>query len=134
MRLRIYTASKVCEAEQWIKLRGLWPEFDFTAHWPDLIGRIPENVSDFARRFWEQDVADVLRSDVVLVYPTQGQSLRGALVEAGMAIGAGKRVLLVGDSPEYGTWQHHPLVCKVADLEEAHRVLTIWAEEPIWKV
>jgi hypothetical protein len=55
----------------------------------------------------------------VLVYAEDGEHLRGALIEAGMAIALGKRVIVVGDHPDFGTWQHHPNVAYATDLSHA---------------
>lgn len=61
---------------------------------------------------------------MVLVYAEEGEHLRGALVEAGMAIALGKTVLVIGDHPDFGTWQHHPKVIHAADLDQARTRLT----------
>jgi nucleoside 2-deoxyribosyltransferase len=45
----------------------------------------------------EQDMADVLRSDVVVVFTHQPSSTGGRHVELGMALAAGKRVIICGD-------------------------------------
>lgn len=55
----------------------------------------------------------------MLVYAEEGEHLRGALVEAGMAIALGKIVLVIGSHPDFGTWQHHPNVMHAADLDHA---------------
>lgn len=126
-KLSIYTASKIDHASRWLELRMLWPEFDFLARWPDAIGKTEETPEN-AARFWREDLEDVLASDVVMVYGEPGETLRGALVEAGMGLARGKRLLLVGDSPSFGTWQFHPACYKVLTLELARARLGLWAE------
>ena len=123
MPIKVYTASKLAEADLWKSLRGEWPEVTFTARWPFFhAGDVP-NTPFYAKAFWLQDAEDVKACDVVLVYGTQGEHLRGALVEAGMAIALGLKVIVVGDHPDYGTWQYHPSVFRVPGLEEARTLL-----------
>ncbi len=66
--------------------------------------------------FWLQDEEDIQRADYVLVYGHEIDSLLGALVEAGIGIGLGKQILIVGTSKCYGTWQYHPNVLSFPDL------------------
>jgi nucleoside 2-deoxyribosyltransferase len=111
----------------WRELRETWPEIEWTARWP--IGHV-DNIPDtayFAKLFWGQDLEDVLRADFVLVYTEDDDKLRGALVEAGMAIASGKSVIVVGDSPEYGTWQYHKAVYRVPTLNDARKLLECFA-------
>lgn len=126
MGLKVYTASKLNHAGRWLKLVDEWVEIDFVARWPSLVGTIPDE-PHFAKVFWQQDIEDVMASDIVLVYGEPGDVLRGALVEAGVALGAGKSVIVVGDNPFYGTWQHHPNVYRVPDLEHARTLLKCMA-------
>lgn len=86
----------------------------------DCVPDTPEN----AANFWKIDEADVLVSDIVLVYAVDGDVLRGALVEAGMAIAYGVPVAVVGTSESYGTWQYHPMVKRFETLP----AFLLWAE------
>lgn len=124
--LSVYTASKIHHSSLWLALRVEWPEIAFTARWPEAIGQIPETPTN-AREFWVEDLEDVSACDVVLVYGEPGASLRGALVEAGMGIALGKRVLVVGECESFGTWQFHPLCTRVSDLAHARAKLGEWA-------
>lgn len=121
-RLRVYTASKLPHAPKWLDLRHAWTEIQFTARWPDLVGLIPDQ-EEAARVFWLQDIQDVRTADVVMVYAEHDDHLRGALVEAGAALAFGLRVLVVGQHPDYGTWQYHPGVHHANDLTHARIVL-----------
>lgn len=118
---RVYTASKLSRAQQWIDLRKQRPDIIWTARWPDLVGKVDNDTPENCRLFWLHDVADIRRADVVLVMASEGQNLVGALVEAGVALGLGKHVIVVAvsDTKCYGTWQYHPLVSRVNTLEEA---------------
>lgn len=119
---KVYTASKLKHADLWKGLRLTWHDIDWTARWPDLVGGVEDNDS-FAREFWRHDIQDVMRSDCVLVYAEAGEHLRGALIEAGAGIALGKHVIVVGEHPDYGTWQHHPMVSIAKDLTEAYYLI-----------
>lgn len=128
MRLKVYTASKLAQAPRWRDLHEAWPEIEFTARWVTLhVGERADHAC-FARVFWEHDLADVVASDVVLLYAEEDEHLRGGLVEAGMAIALGKAVIVVGDHPDYGTWQFHPRVQRVPDLAYARMLLQTMAK------
>jgi len=115
----VYGASKIAHADLWKRLRLEWPEIHFTARWPTLhVGTVPDEPA-FASVFWEHDLADIRSADAVLVYAEPEDKLRGALVEAGMALALRQRVVVVGEHPDFGTWQYHPLVSRVPDLDSA---------------
>ncbi len=125
--IKIYTASKLIHAGLWRELVETWTEIEFTARWPvKHVGTVPDDPS-YARVFWEHDLEDVSKSDGVLLYAEKGDHLRGGLVEAGMAIALGKFVIVVGDHPDYGTWQYHPRVHRAANLDAARLLLTCMA-------
>lgn len=121
-RPRVYGASKLAQAPVWRSLRTDRPGICWTNRWPDIEGQVPDT-AEFARMFWLHDIADVQRADCVLVLAPESGTLRGALIEAGAALGLGKAVVLVGDCPDWGTWQYHPLVHKFDDLESALRFI-----------
>lgn len=121
--IRVYTASKLHTAEIWKELHKAWPEVYFHARWLKHIDLGTEDGPARAHEFWLQDEEDVLSSDAVLVYGRPGEKLAGALVEAGMAIAWGIPVVVVGEHPDYGTWQYHPRVTRVSTLEEARDTL-----------
>lgn len=119
----VYTASKLRHAAMWRELRVTRPDVAFTARWPDIEGQVPDTPEN-AGAFWTHDVADVRRADAVLVYAEPGEHLRGGLVEAGVALGLGKQVVVVGEHPDYGTWQYHPLVQRARDIDHALQLIT----------
>lgn len=127
--IKVYTASKLCHASLWKELRDDWTEIEFTARWPIhyMSGDNPRWPEDpnFGSIFWRHDVEDVTRADVVLCYGGADEILRGALVEAGIALGQGKRVICVGHSHSFGTWQYHDNVHWVATLLEARSLLAL---------
>ena len=115
---KIYIASRMHHAPVWRNLYALYPDIHVESRWPFLepfIDPTPAN----AAKFWEDDLVDISHSDYLIVYAESGEKLRGALVEAGMALALGIPVLLIGDSDSNGTWQHLKLVKKFPTLEAA---------------
>jgi hypothetical protein len=125
--IRVYFASKLTHGAKWRELCARTPEIFAHARWlkHNKIGT--EDSSRNAMKFWIEDQQDVSTADVVVVYGEPGEHLRGALVEAGMAIARGVRVLVVGEHADYGTWQWHPGVTRTKDLEDAIRYLKTMA-------
>lgn len=121
--IRVYTASKLTTASLWRELSKKWPHVLFHARWLKHNEIGTPDLQEYAGRFWMEDQQDVKCADAVLVYAKEGEHLRGALVEAGMAIAFTIPVIVVGEHPDYGTWQHHPCVERAKDLEEAGEML-----------
>lgn len=93
--LKFYTAGKIWHAPKFQALRDdmMMP---VQARWIDL-----DNESDFVLNrkgdLWQLCLEDVTQSDFVLLYCEDfEEEQRGALVEIGMAYGAGKPVYAVG--------------------------------------
>lgn len=125
--MKVYTASKLSEASRWRRLAEEWSEIEFVARWPFKHVGIILDSEIYAKVFWQQDLEDVLKADAILVYAENDHKLRGTLVEAGMAIASGISVIVVGKHDDYGTWQYHPLVYRVPDLETARVLLATMA-------
>ena len=130
--MKIYTASKITLARGWANFRAEWTEHKFTSHWIDRVLAGEEASAmhpEYAQEVWIEDEEDIRRADVVLVLGTHGEHLRGALVEAGMGIALGKKIIVVGDHPDYGSWQFHPAVWPASNLEVARGLLRVWEME-----
>lgn len=108
----VYTASKVIHAPTWRSLREGWSfALRVTSRWIDTETFDGPGVDASVKRAgWIVDEQDVRDSDYILVASLNGEDLRGALVEAGMGIALGKKIVLCGESQSFGTWQEHPLV------------------------
>jgi nucleoside 2-deoxyribosyltransferase len=118
--LRVYTASKITTGKLWRQLHNEWPEVYFHARWLKHNVLETEDTIDNAGKFWQEDVEDIKSSDYLIIYAILPEEhLRGALVEAGVAIGEGIPVLIVGEHADYGTWQYHPLCQRVPTLAAA---------------
>lgn len=117
--IKVYTASKLSMAEEWRQLEKEWPHVIFHARWlrHNYLGT--PDLPQYAARFWLEDELDIKASDAVLIYAKPGEVLKGALVEAGIAIAARVPILVVGHNGSYGTWQFHPGVTRVASLHDA---------------
>lgn len=134
-RLKVYTASKLKHFQKWRDLRDANPEIIITSRWIDQSldqEYLAKNASvtaclseQAAREVWRVDHEDVAACDVVLVYAEESEHLRGALVEAGMGLALGKTIMVVGDHPDYGTWQYHTKVTRAKDLDQAVMLLGI---------
>lgn len=122
--IRVYTASKLTAASMWRELAKEWRDVHFHARWLRHVELGTPDDGDNARMFWVEDEEDVNSADAVLVYGREGEHLKGALVEAGMAIASGIPVIVVGEHADYGTWQYHPGVYRVPSLEMARDLLT----------
>jgi hypothetical protein len=111
------------QRERWKKLRVTERGIEWTAHWPNIeCGSNPDD----SKMFWQRDLYDISHSDFVLVYAeTEFEQLRGALVEAGIAIGLGVRVIVVGESHCYGTWQYHPQCLRATSIEHACWIMKV---------
>lgn len=120
---RIYFASKLEEASRWRALCETCKDIIAHARWlkHNKIGT--PNGPEYAAKFWLEDEADIGTADAIIVFATDGQHLRGALVEAGMAIAMKKPVYVIGDHPDYGTWRYHPGVVRVKSIDEALRLI-----------
>lgn len=117
--LRVYTASKLSKGQVWKQLCAENDHLIFHARWLKHITLGTPDTAEHASAFWQQDEQDVRDADAVLVWGDEGEHLRGALVEAGMALACGIPVIVVGDHPDYGTWRYHPGVTIATDIEDA---------------
>ena len=133
-KVLVYPASKLEHADQLNVIfsanneimccSGRWIKFHTN---PDGGPRWPGN-SAFGAEFWTHDIEDVLSSDLVLVYNPTNAKLKGGLVEVGAAIGAGLRVITVGQFDDLSTWQYHPLVRRVDTIHEAIALIRLIGE------
>lgn len=123
--MRVYTASKLGQAPRWRKLQQEWPHVIFHARWLRHVELGTPDTPDNAARFWVEDEEDARTADALLIYAEPHEHLRGALVEAGIAIANKVRVIVVGTHDDYGTWQYHPNVMRAHDFNDASRILQL---------
>ncbi len=127
VKFSVYVASRASvpdRPEMWRRLRE--QGWSISSHWID------EPISDHGKDFeslWTQVRSDIYRSSGLILYATSEDfPLKGALVEAGIAVGMKKRVAVVleGFEPELpshrpiGSWVNHPLCQMFNNLSDAY--------------
>lgn len=117
MSAKFYTASRASipeRAAMWRRLRDGGVEV--TSTWIDEAG---EGQSACLTNLWARIAFEVSAADFLILYAEKNDfPLKGALIEVGMAVGNGKRVLVVVPDVELeprslrplGSWAMHPLV------------------------
>lgn len=113
----------------WREIQQTVPHVFFNARWVKRAERESDLKEGDFLDLWHECQADIESSDVVLVYAEEGDVLKGALVEVGIALANRIRVLLV--TPEknrlaYGTWIHMDEVEWLTSMEEAISLLDMW--------
>lgn len=114
----VYFASKMDKAHRWRELYSYSDLINITARWPYLEPSVAPTPAN-AKKFWRGDYLDIQACDFLICYADGDDKLRGALVEAGMAIGMGKTVIVIGIHDDYGTWQYHEQVLRFSTILEA---------------
>lgn len=114
---RVYFASKLHHAVLWLTITD--PRIQAHARWLRHIALGAPDSPEHASEFWIEDQEDVRNSDAVVIYAEPSDKLRGALVEAGIALECGVPVIVIGEHDDFGTWQYHPGVHRVPDLPQA---------------
>jgi len=114
-RKGIYVASRVRHAEMWRKWRDR-AGVPIISTWIDEAGE--GETEDFSE-LWARITAEVLSCERVVFFAGPGDPpFKGALIEVGIALGAGLPVTVVLDQIELeprscrpiGSWVNHPLV------------------------
>lgn len=119
----IYVASRTKHAKMWKSLRHVgWP---IRASWIDEAG---ESQTGEFWELWERIRSEIQQCSAMILFAEPDDfPLKGALVEAGMAIGFGKMVCVVlprvkleerSDRP-IGSWIRHHSVKLCDSLEDA---------------
>jgi hypothetical protein len=125
---KVYTASKPHHFKLWQHMHADpdWSFIEWTASWvthPEIEKEV--NQGDISpetfRAAWVDNIRDVKESDFLLLY-SGGEVLRGALVEAGCAIGLGIPVLAVG-LPADHSWAMHPGVVGFSSIKATREYL-----------
>jgi hypothetical protein len=92
MSKSIYIASKTKHADKWIELRNRG--INIISTWIDEAG--PGQTKDMAY-LCNRCIEESIRCDAMIVYAEEGDLLKGAFIEMGVALAvSGKRIYLVG--------------------------------------
>lgn len=117
MTAKIYMASKTAHAPRWRKLRALG--LPIISTWIDEAG---VGETKCFTDLWRRCASEAAEADALIVYREPGEVLKGAFVEVGCALTAGKPVFAVGCDDL--SFTHHALVTRVPDLESAIQAAT----------
>lgn len=110
---RIYIASKSKHGGRW--LAGRRGGVPFSASWIDEWE--PGTTADWST-LWARCIAEAAACDALILYMEPGEALKGALVEVGAALAAGRPVFVVAPAGTF-SFQEHPLVTTCRDLVDA---------------
>lgn len=112
---RLYVASKTTHADMWreLRARGL----PVVASWIDEAGEgQTADYSELAARC----ISEIIHCTAVILYSEPGEILKGALVEVGAALAAGKQVRCVGRCDSISrVFEKHPLWSRHSSVEAA---------------
>lgn len=110
-----YVASKTTHAWRWRALRNRGHRINST--WIDEADEGQSaDYADLAARC----IAEAAAADALILYCEGGEMLKGALIEVGAALAAGKEVRCVGDCPSISrVFRKHPLWRECDTLPEA---------------
>jgi hypothetical protein len=111
---KIYIASKAKHRPRWRDFRDVMG-YDIISKWIDTedtyIGISVADNSDLDyTKLWRECVQDVKDCDVLVMYVEEGERMKGALIELGIALGLRKEIIVTGPLGDNGTWHHHDLV------------------------
>lgn len=111
-RSGIYVASKTIHAQRWRAWRACGAPICST--WIDEAG---EGETCSYSDLWLRCIREAAEASVLVAYHATGEVWKGAYVEIGAALGAGKSVIVIGDPP--GTFVSHPLIRQFDNLYRA---------------
>lgn len=120
--IRVYPSSKVRHAPMWRRLQQEVPHVFFNARWIKRAESQEEMDSYELAELWRECQQDVKDADLLLIYAEDGDQLKGAFVEVGMALAYGVKVMFVTpveDWHAFGTWMHGTAVQRASTIEEA---------------
>lgn len=121
---KIYGASRAsnpARVEMWKNLKK--EGANIISSWIEQVGPV-ESYSNL----WSKIVAEINMADVLVLYvEPKDFPLKGAFVEAGIALALGKKVIIVApnvninplDYSPIGSWAYHPLVSFEKDVKKA---------------
>jgi len=123
--IKVYLASKLIFANQFKGYREAWAteDIEICSRWIDHVDLERNATSNVHQAMWLMDEEDIRACRALIIYGASYHKLRGALIEAGMAIAQGKPVFAVGEHPDYGSWRHHPLVTPADSFEHAKNLI-----------
>ena len=125
--MKFYGASKIWHAPQWQGVR----DYGNTARWIDIEGdssspAIYGGEEITREEIWNLCLADVTKSELVILYcGAMDDEMRGAVMEAGHAMGQGKPVYCINTCNTFKA-------CPVSDVAFTHHELWNWVSPNEW--
>ena len=118
---KIYMASKVKHFQKWIDLRN--KGYNIISTWIDEAG--PGQTKDKSE-LCNRVIDEVKNSDFLIVYIENGEFLKGALIEMGIAMGFGIPIFTVGQvlKPD-SVFTYCSLIHQFNSIEESLNQITI---------
>jgi hypothetical protein len=117
--MRVYCASKSCHHEWWAALREAG--IDIVSTWDSWPPNFDDSIVPTADQ-WSDHVqrccAEIAACDVLLLYVRAGEQHLGAILEAGCALGCGKRIFAVAPY-QWEFLRNHRLCRSFNSLKEA---------------
>ena len=107
----IYVASKAKYAPNWLHYRA--KGFEICSSWLDEYA--PGATHDWSD-LWQRAIREASKADVLVIYQSADDVMKGALVELGAALGANVPVFAIGLLDRAA---HHPLVKKFDNVDIA---------------
>ena len=115
--MRVYTASKTTHAHMWKSLRT--EGVDVVSTWIDEAG---EGQTASYAELSQRCIEEVRKAEILILYCEPGEVLRGALIEAGVALTLGKPVFCTGFCNSLSrVFTQHPLWHSCPSVPEAIR-------------
>lgn len=119
----IYVASKAKHGPIWLGYRQMG--FNICSTW---INEWQAGATKDYEDLWQRCSREAAEADVLVIYAEKGDNMKGALLEAGIAIGRGAVVLVVGGVEDLGSWIETSLARRFSTLHEAMLVAEPWGK------
>lgn len=131
--MKVYIASKANHRATWRSIRDLLVAGDepvrINSRWIDVADRYTADPQGLDYTLlWTHCIEDVINCDVLICYVDRGETLKGALIEVGVALASNKRIVLLGNREDYlnnGTWLNHPGVEHWAGMDVGESIIEL---------
>lgn len=116
-QITISILAKLRHAEKFKKLRADYPDMHFISRWIVTADKGSEEQKPVYEWMREAEI-EIANSHCCVVYAEQGEILKNALVQVGMALAMRIPIYVIGEHKSYAEWQFwQPYVTRVTNLE-----------------